>query len=120
LSQVELRQVANDYTIRFQGVVYQIARADVRPGLRGANVRLEARLDGSIAVRFQERYLACSECESRPKVIAPQATVRPKPSPRPRKSASERFGHIDLHSGPKIWQILGSNRTRTQDVWDGD
>ncbi len=39
LSRVETRQVGNDYTFRFDGKLYQIARADVRAGLRGGTVR---------------------------------------------------------------------------------
>jgi hypothetical protein len=38
LCQVHTRQVANDYTLQFRGQRYQIARADIRAGLRGANV----------------------------------------------------------------------------------
>jgi|SRR5579863_2216548 len=57
LCQVHTRQVANDYTLRFQGTRYQIARRCVRSGLRGAAVRLEQRLDGSVAVAYQDRYL---------------------------------------------------------------
>lgn len=45
LSYVGARQVASDYTIRFQGKIYQIARSDVRAGLRGGMVRVEVRLD---------------------------------------------------------------------------
>ena len=72
LSQVEARVVANDYTLRYQGKIYQIARADIRGGLRGATVRLEQRLDGTLAVKFPDRYLTVSVCE------APQRT-QPKP-----------------------------------------
>ena len=46
LSQVEIRQIANDYTIRLQGKMYAIAREQVRAGMRGSHVRLEHRLDG--------------------------------------------------------------------------
>src|ERR1700681_1820302 len=42
LSVVKARQVANDYTIRFEAKVYQIARQDIRPGLRGASVYIES------------------------------------------------------------------------------
>jgi hypothetical protein len=49
LSLVETRVVANDYTIRYEGKLYQIARVDVRTGLRGATVRVESRLDGSFS-----------------------------------------------------------------------
>src|ERR1035438_1664309 len=44
LSLVEERRVTSDYTIRYQGKIYQIARAEIRPGLRGGRVRVEQRL----------------------------------------------------------------------------
>jgi hypothetical protein len=52
LSHVEQRQVTNDYTIRWDGKFYQIDRRDVWPGMRRAMVRVEQRLDGTLAVRF--------------------------------------------------------------------
>jgi len=70
LSYVEDRQVSNDYTIQFDNKIYQIARADIRAGLRHATVRVEARLDGSLAVRFREHYLEVTECQPRPKGTA--------------------------------------------------
>jgi len=76
LRYVETRQVANDYTIRFANKLYQIARADVRAGLRGGTVRLEKRLDGTLAVRFGNRYLSVNECAPRPKT-ASLKPVRP-------------------------------------------
>ena len=57
LSHVETRQVRNDYTLRFDAQFYQIERGSIVSGLRGSNVRVEQRLDGSIAVRFGERYV---------------------------------------------------------------
>ena len=57
LCHVERRQVKNDYTFQFEARRYQIQRASVRTGLRGADVRVERRLDGSVAARFRERYL---------------------------------------------------------------
>jgi transposase len=66
LSQVETRQVANDYTIRFENQLYQIQRADVRAALRGGTVRVEKRLDGTLAVRFRDRYLSVTDCAPRP------------------------------------------------------
>lgn len=62
LSHVETRQVRNDYTLRWDGKLYQIERQAVVSGLRGANVRVEMRLDGSLAVRYGERYLPVKEC----------------------------------------------------------
>lgn len=73
LSQVESRQVANDYTIRFDNRIYQIQRTEIRAGLRGGTVRVEKRLDGTLAVRFRDRYLSVSECAPRPKAAAGKA-----------------------------------------------
>jgi hypothetical protein len=42
LCHAETRKVMNDYTIRFAAKVYQIAREDIRTGMRGANVRVKA------------------------------------------------------------------------------
>jgi hypothetical protein len=70
LSYVETRQVGNGYTIQFDNKIYQIARPDIRAGLRGAQVRIEGRLDGSLAVRFRNHYLMVTECSARPKASA--------------------------------------------------
>jgi transposase len=75
LSYVENRQVSPGYTIQFDSQTYQIARSDVRAGLRGAQVRVEMRLDDSMAVRFGKRYLAVTACQPRPKVPQPKATA---------------------------------------------
>ena len=66
------RQVSNGYTIQFNTKTYQIARSDIRAGLRGAAVRVEVRLDGSMAVRFRNRYLAVTACQPRPRVPKPK------------------------------------------------
>jgi hypothetical protein len=84
LSYVETRQVANDYTIQFDNKIYLIARADIRPGLRGAAVRVEVRLDGSLAVCFRKAYLSVTECLARPKV---QTVRKPSKSVAPRKKS---------------------------------
>ncbi len=52
LSYVETRQISDGYTIQFDNKTYRIARSDIRAGMRGAAVRVEIRLDGSLAVRF--------------------------------------------------------------------
>ena len=73
LSHVETRQVRPDYTLRWDGKLYQIERQAVVSGLRGANVRVEQRLDGSLAVRYGERYLPIQECATadRPEAGSP-------------------------------------------------
>jgi transposase-like protein len=95
LSYVESRRVANDYTIQWDNKTHQIAKAGIHAGLRGAEVRVEARLDGSLAVRFRTHYLAVSECQPRPKVAAvqpprPTATARSK-GPRPKSQWMKNF-----------------------------
>jgi len=83
LSHVEMRQVRNDCTLRFEGGLYQIERQAIVRGLRGANVRVEKRLDGSMAA---------------PPVK--QAGSRSKSQQR----GSDWNKNFDLKKGPKIWQ----------------
>ncbi len=105
LSHVESRVVANDYTIRYDKKVYQIARTDIRPGLRGATVRVEERLDRGVWVRFRGRYLTASICQARPQP-APQANVAELPKPSKGKLASLWMKGFDLKKSPPLWRIL--------------
>ena len=92
LSYVETRQVDNDYTIRFDTKIWQIARKDIRTGLRGAVVRAEIRLDGSFAVRFGKRYLSVAECQPRPKVaVAPPRRKRKPAAPQVKSQWMKNF-----------------------------
>ena len=81
---METRQVSNDYTIQFDNQLWQIARSDIRAGLRGGTVRVEVRLDDSLAVRFGKRYLAVTQCPPRPKVVRPKVRPEPKKATAPR------------------------------------
>lgn len=106
LSHVESRVVAPDYTVQFQGRRYQIARAAIRAGLRGARVRMEKRLDGSIAVRFRKHDLPVSVCEPRPEPAGPV-----QPAPRSPKLPSHSRPHrwmegFDLQRSKPIWAVL--------------
>jgi hypothetical protein len=95
LSYVESRRVANDYTIQFDNKHYQFAKADIRPGLRGADVRVEIRLDGSLAIRFRSHYLAVTECRPRsqaaPAVRPPAPTPKSSKGPRPKSQWMKNF-----------------------------
>jgi transposase len=120
LSIVETRLVANDYTIQFQAKTYQIAREDVRAGLRGATVRIETRLNGTMAVRSGQRYLTVSECHraekvSKPKLAAPRRAGRAvKPTAYARRTNDALF-----HGQPiRTWQAAQIDRTRTSDRFD--
>src|SRR5438552_883167 len=76
LSHVETRQVRSDYTLRWDGKLHQIERQAVVSGLCGANVRVEARLDSSLAVRYGQQYLRVTECAVAAK---PQVARQAKP-----------------------------------------
>jgi hypothetical protein len=82
LSHVEERVVAHDYTIRYDKKIYQIARADLRPGLRGATVRVETHWDRSVGVRFRDRYLTVKGCEPLARPPPPPAREPARKIPR--------------------------------------
>jgi hypothetical protein len=105
LSHVETRQVRNDYTVPLDAELYQIERQAVVSGLRRANVRVEKRLDGSIAVRFGERYLPVSRCAAAAKTEAPPAKSAAPRRPPNRQRGSDWDKNFDLKKGPKIWQV---------------
>jgi transposase len=107
LSHVEQRVVTNDYTIRYGGQFYQIGRADIRPGLRGGTVRIERRLDGTIAIRFRDRYVRATVCVGKPQPR--QIDRTPKPAPAPKKGHRSRLWMKDfnLHQSPPLWQVIG-------------
>ena len=106
LSQVEERVVANDYTLRYGGQLYQIARPDIWPGLRGGVVRVERRLDGSFWVRFRDRYLKVARCATKPP--PPPAEPLPTQAPAAQKSQKPRrwMEGFNLKQSPALWKIL--------------
>lgn len=104
LSHVETRQVRNDYTLRFEGELYQIERSTIVSRLRGADVRVEKRLDGSLAVRFGERYLTVSQCEVAEKTKATPVKEARARRPRASKRGSDWNKDFDLKKAPKIWK----------------
>jgi len=92
LSHVEQRQVSNGYTVRYQGQQYQIARNEVRVGLRGSNLRVEQRLDGSLAMRFGAHYLRVRVCEQPlPVSPAPKRSAPVKPRKRLQAGGKSRW-----------------------------
>jgi hypothetical protein len=115
LSHVEQRQVTNDYTVRYDGKFYQIDRRDIQVGMRKATVRVEERLDGSIAVRFQGGYVRVRRCappleeftlpdtrETRPPQVAGKA-----------KRKSDWMNDFSARSGPTLRQAIGVSNARS-------
>ncbi|MBV9302351.1 MAG: ISNCY family transposase [Acidobacteriia bacterium] len=111
LSHVEMRQVRPDYTLKWGGKLYQIERQGVTAGLRKANVRVEQRLDGSVAVRHGERYLPVEECAVAEKALAIGPAKSAK-KPRAPKRGSDWNKDFDLHKGPKVWQAAQQSGCR--------
>ena len=101
LSYVETRQVSNDYTIQVDRQTWQISRVGIRAGLRGADVRVEVRLDGSMAVRFRESYLAVSQCQPHPKVPNPKVTAGRARKPAGPRAKSRWMENFHLTSSDK-------------------
>jgi len=113
LSQVESRVVTNDYTLRFQGQSYRIARPGITAGLRGSRVRVERRRDGTVAVRFRGRYLPLAICEvkaeglpiPRPVAVPAKALAGPKD-----KHPSPWRKGLDLGRSRPLWAVLRAER----------
>lgn len=104
LSHVETRQVRNDYTLRWDGNLYQIERRAVRAGLRGATVRVQARLDGALAVRYGERYLPVRRIDNPPAPKVKPAAVKPRP--KPAKTKSEWMAGFFERPGPSLKKAI--------------
>jgi hypothetical protein len=105
LSHVEERVVANDYTIRYNNKQYQIARTDIRPGLRGATVRVEERWDDTVWVRFRDGYVNVQICD-------PEICPLPRP-PRPRK---KQISKVSTNRKPGNW-MEGFKLGKSLPVW---
>ena len=114
LSHVESRVVADDYTFRFQAVRYQIAKQQVRPGLRGARIRVEKRLDGKMMIRFRERYLAVSRCDPKEQQTNPKPRLRqPETTAQPRQHSWMK--EFNLQRNKPIWAVLNEERGQSPD-----
>ena len=120
LSQVVTRQVNNDYTIRLNGKVYRIVTDAMPAGLRGAVVRIEHRLDGSLMVHFRDRYWPLTVCQAPAKVAA--AVPRKPTAARKRRPPCEAIRStmkgLLQKPGLSVWQAAEIDRTRTSDVLD--
>lgn len=95
LSRVESRCVANDWTVSWEGQLYQIPREAARSGLRSTAIRVEQRLDGSVWARVQEQTVQLSRCERRQVVEAPKS-VQPVRKDHNRNGRSQWMANFNL------------------------
>jgi hypothetical protein len=105
LRHVEARVGANDYTIRYNNKQYQITHAQLRPGLRGATVRVEERGDETVWVRFRDGYLNVQICDP---------PLGPKPLPAPPRE--KKVSKPSTPSKPRNW-MEGFKLQNSLPVW---
>jgi len=120
LSRVETRQVSNDYSIALGGYRYRVAASPMPRRLRGATVRVEARLDATLWVRFGEQYFPLEECAVAVKVAAapPPRRPRSRAPQRPCDAARADMDRFFQRPAPPVWGAAKIDRTRTRDRLD--
>jgi hypothetical protein len=108
LSHVEQRVVANDYTIRYDNIQYQIIHKDIRPGLRGATVRVEERSDQTVWVRFRDEYLNVQVCDPRDRPAPPPAGPPRKKMSKPstERKRSNWMEGFNLQKSLPLWKVV--------------
>ena len=80
--------VSNDYTIRFCNRFYQLL-PPAHAGERGGRVVIELRLDGSMAIRFGDKYLKYHEIAGRGESLGGAAPQTPRSLPHGRPTPEE-------------------------------
>jgi hypothetical protein len=113
LSEVEQRVITNDYTFRHDNKILQILREDVRPRMRGASLRVEARRNGQVAARFEDRYVQLKECQPAPKTSTVRKAAAKPGEPAKSKPAKSKWmsGFFQRPSPPLEKAIKISNAT---------
>ena len=105
LSHVEQRVVSNDYTFSFAGRRYQIARQQVKAGMRGKSLRIELHLSGALRARFQGQYVEVSECGVKAPAVAKTAS-QPARKDHNRGGKSDWMDGFFERPGPELWQVV--------------
>jgi len=112
LSHVEERVVANDYTLRYNSKQYQIARTDIRPGLRGATVRVEERWDDTVWVRFRDGYMNIKICD--PQICPQPLPARPREKKISKATTNRKAGNwmegFKLGKSLPAWKVIKQER----------
>jgi transposase-like protein len=118
LSQVEVRTIAQDYTVRWAGAAYPIRRSDIGGGMRGKQVEIEQRLDQTLWMRWKKRCFPLTRCaaEKKPNYRAPWtpplAAGKPDATERQRRRQQGRIRwNAVFQRMPEqpLWQVLRNN-----------
>jgi hypothetical protein len=100
------RTVADDHTVSWDGNHWGVAREEVCAGLRGAQVEIERRLDGSHWLRFRGRYLRLRYCPAPQQSSASPSGLRPPglaERPRPKNKIKPKYHVPAQHPWRKPW-----------------
>jgi hypothetical protein len=111
LSHVEHRMVSNDYTFSFASRRYQIAREQVKAGMRGRSLRIELHLSGTLCVRFEGQQVEVSECGAKLPAVA-KATGKPVRKDHNRGGKSDWMEGFFERPGPELWQAVRISNNR--------
>jgi hypothetical protein len=122
LSYVEERVVGQDFTIRYGGKFYQVAREQIKAGLKGQRVRVEERLDGSLVAQWSGKLLRITVCEGAARAVAAAPVARKDGIKKSGKSGNPRWMHgFDLNSGPSLEQVVahayGESEEESERAW---
>jgi hypothetical protein len=113
LSHVEERVITNDYTFQLGVERYQILKSSIVPRMRGARLRVEMRLDGTTAARWEGRYVEIARCPARPPAEARRAGQPKRSAARGQRKVNRAWmeGFWERPSPPTWLAIQQSNRT---------
>jgi transposase len=118
LSHVETRVIGQDYTVRYEGQLYQIVREQIRSRLCGQAVRVEKRLDGRVVVRDRDGELTVKPCQSAEPVPIPKPENQSKPIAAAAATQCRRWmDGFHLRGGPSLEEVVA---TAYGDAEEGD
>jgi transposase len=110
---------------RYGGRLYQVAREQIRPGMKKRAVRVEQRLDGRVVVQWCGKPLSITECE-RATGAAPAGMPASKGASRKKagKGGNHRWMYgFDLASGPSLEEVVahayGEPGEESEGAWEG-
>ncbi len=113
-----MEMVGNDYTIGLDGRSYQIEAGERVRGLAGRKVGIERRVDGTVRVRWGDRYLRyrlAMERESEPQAgrlgVGVEGGLRPPPPPPSRHPSNPNINLRPITLGESGHCYFARNRT---------
>src|SRR4030081_3153488 len=101
------RKVTDDHTVSWDGNRWGVPREAVCAGLRGAQVEIERRLEGTHWLRFRGRYLPLIPCPNAPRSASPSGLRPPglaDQNPKPLARIKTKYHVAANHPWRKPWK----------------